>query len=176
MIVFVWVWWRERRLPWSLILACALSLVPYLLFRVWYYADFFPNTYYLKDISWYRQGLRFLFDTVLVYQLVPYLLLAGVGYLLLRSQGREGGLRIIDRLMMIALALSVMFYVIKIGGDARHFRYLAFPFCMLVFATGDTQYFVTGRIPFNPNTKTARVRASSFCCISRITTSYLTPA
>jgi hypothetical protein len=40
------------------------------------------------------------------------------------------------RVMMVALAAPVLLYVIKIGGDARHFRYLAFPYCLLVCALG----------------------------------------
>jgi hypothetical protein len=41
-----------------------------------------------------------------------------------------------ERLIMLVLSLPVMIYVIKIGGDARHFRYLAFPFVLSVLATG----------------------------------------
>jgi len=35
---------------------------------------------------------------------------------------------------MLILALAVVAYVIKIGGDPRHFRYLAFPFCLIACA------------------------------------------
>ena len=38
--------------------------------------------------------------------------------------------------MILLLAAPVLLYVIKIGGDGRHFRYLAFPYCLLACAFG----------------------------------------
>jgi hypothetical protein len=37
---------------------------------------------------------------------------------------------------MFLAAIPVVLYVIKIGGDPRHFRYLAFPYCLFIIATG----------------------------------------
>ena len=37
---------------------------------------------------------------------------------------------------MFVIAVPVLAYVIKIGGDARHYRYLAFPFVMMVCSLG----------------------------------------
>ena len=126
----------RRKTPWVALLACGLTLVPYLAFRVWYYADLFPNTYYLKDMSWPRQGLKYLYDTLLPYQAVPYAIgMAAVFAALSRSRGCRA-LLATERVVMLALALPVLLYVVKIGGDARHFRYLAFPFILAVLATG----------------------------------------
>jgi len=35
---------------------------------------------------------------------------------------------------MVLFALPVAAYVVRIGGDPRHFRYLAFPFDLVVLA------------------------------------------
>jgi hypothetical protein len=40
------------------------------------------------------------------------------------------------RLMMILMAASVGFFVVKIGGDPRHYRFLAFSFCLASCAFG----------------------------------------
>ena len=45
--------------------------------------------------------------------------------------------RIGARLFMLALALPVLAYVVKIGGDPRHYRYLAFPVCLTLCAVRD---------------------------------------
>jgi hypothetical protein len=42
--------------------------------------------------------------------------------------------RLAERLVLLAMAASVTVYVVRIGGDARHFRYLAFPFVLTVLA------------------------------------------
>jgi len=105
----------RRRLPWTLISSAVCSMGGWVLFRVIYYADFFPNTFYLKSIHWYSQGFRYLWDTLLPYQLLPVILF----FLLIGWMSRE---RMRLRLLMVLLALPVLFYVIRIGGDVRHFR------------------------------------------------------
>jgi len=42
--VLAWSWWRERRFPFTTALVGFGVGGAYLLFRVWYYADLFPNT------------------------------------------------------------------------------------------------------------------------------------
>ena len=105
----------------------------YLLFRVWYYADLFPNTFYLKDGTYFSWGLAYLHDTLVVYGvyvLAPVLLILA---LLLQRRGTD--VAIGQRLLLLAIAAMVGAYVIKIGGDGRHYRYLAFPFCLAVCAS-----------------------------------------
>src|SRR5688572_790283 len=62
-----WSWWKTRRVPWTPIAVCALSLGGWLVFRVAYYADLFPNTFYLKDEVQIARGLRYVHDTLVVY-------------------------------------------------------------------------------------------------------------
>jgi len=57
-------------------------------FRITYYADLFTTTFYLKNISDYRQGLRYLNDTLLPYHLYKLILLAAIATIALaRTRG-----------------------------------------------------------------------------------------
>jgi len=178
MMCLAWAWVREKRFPWRLTLLGVLITASWMCFRIIYYADLFPNTFYLKDTSMFAQGWAYLQDTAGVYWLYPLLVVLilltvvcviwkpkaeglseklSVASLQKKNKGgrrkknknqsteqalspSEGvnnfgtALNIPARLMMIGLALSITFYVIKIGGDARHYRYLAFPFCLCVSA------------------------------------------
>jgi len=130
---FAWGWWKTRRLPWMLALVTAATSGGWLLFRIYYYADLVPNTFHLKYTTDVAQGLHYLADT-----LVPWgppfaiLLLVG-GVLLWRSSSSLPALG--ERAVLIAVAAVVTLYVVRIGGDARHFRYLLFPFLLLACAT-----------------------------------------
>ena len=127
----------KEKIAWFAILTCGLTMVPYMIFRLWYYADIFPNTFYLKEIAWPSQGLNYLYDTLLPYHLLPYLLGMGAIYFALRRGSKiSRALMCKERLAMITLAIPLIIYVVKIGGDARHFRYLAYPFVLLVLSTG----------------------------------------
>lgn len=136
-LVALYLFVRTRRAPVAAIVACVASLGAYLVFRVWYYADLLPNTFYLKDELWIQQGLRYLYDAAIPYSTVPYLFAALVLYVLLRgSSGPEGRLHGSERLAMVALSLPVAAYVVKIGGSSLHMKMLVFPFCLTVLATG----------------------------------------
>ena len=131
--MLAWNWWRERRFPFTTALVGAGVGGAYLLFRVWYYADLFPNTFYLKDGTQLSWGLTYLHDTLVVYGvyvLAPVLL---IFTLLLRKRGKDIAMG--QRLLLLTMAAMVGAYVIKIGGDGRHYRYLAFPFCLAVCAS-----------------------------------------
>ena len=71
------------------------------------------------------------------YRLLWLGLLACAGLLFLSRRSGEGSsLRLEERVVMLVLALGLAAYVVSIGGDPRHYRYLAFPFCIAVCATG----------------------------------------
>jgi hypothetical protein len=122
-------------------------------FRVYYYADLFPNTFYLKDTVAFVQGLVYLQDTAGTYWLylvlVLFVLLTVMCWYWRRAEtGGEAASQAADaigeagtpgvpleigkRVLMVALAVSVGVYVVRIGGDPRHFRFLAFPFCLCI--------------------------------------------
>ncbi len=138
-----WCLWRTRRIPWPLLASLTASLGGWLIFRVWYYADLLPNTFYLKDewLPW--QGLAYVSDTLRTYYLQVVFGLALIGFLVLwgrdRRARRQGigrpPLHLAARAVMLCMALGVTAYVVKIGGDPRHYRYLAFPVCLAVAAT-----------------------------------------
>ena len=183
----LWAWARRKKFPWCMIIAGVAITGAWEVFRVYYYADLFPNTFYLKDTSAYAQGLVYLQDTAVPYWLYP-LLAASVAFVLIcvyadrRRAGagddtplpsREGlgegldsrqnnphpalplrgggvvtgSMRLRERLIMLALALPIAFYVIRIGGDPRHYRYLAFPFCLCVCAGAGLIEQVLARFP-----------------------------
>lgn len=132
-IACAWAWWSTRRVPWIAFATCALTLGGWLVFRVGYYAELLPNTFYLKDEVHWSRGFAYLHDTARsygTYLLVP--LLAALAWVL-----RASGVRIAGgaRLVMLASAAAVTLYVAKIGGDPRHYRYLAFPFVLLACAS-----------------------------------------
>ena len=135
-IVFVWCWLSGKKFPFVLLFSCIATLGAWLLFRVYYYADFLPNTFYLKDEISILQGLCFVYDTILPYQTITIVLIFLAIYLALSKKKDNVNLMGRQRLLMLTAAVSVILYVIKIGGDARHFRYLAFSYCLLLVTTG----------------------------------------
>jgi hypothetical protein len=125
----------RRTRPYAALIAFVISIGGYGLFRVWYYADLFPSTFYLKDGTWWSQGLAYLYDTLIAYHTVLFVsVMALLGANLARR--RAPGLLARERVTMVLLAFPLLFYTVRIGGDPRHFRYLAFPFILTVLATG----------------------------------------
>jgi len=124
-------WIKERRFPRLLFLCTALPLLGWLVFRVYYYADFFPNTYHLKDGSNYARGLTYLWDTCNAYRL-HWVLLGFIALGLILRRKKE----LSNRLTMLLAALAVTAYVVKVGGDYNHFRLLSLPFVLAAFSFG----------------------------------------
>ena len=124
-----WGWQRTRRPPLAMLSSAALALGAWGGFRIVYYAELLPNTFYLKDTVSVAQGLAYVHDTLGPYHFYG---LAAAAIVLILWLRRGGGLHLAERGMMLLLALSVTLYVVRIGGDPRHFRYLAFPFCLAV--------------------------------------------
>jgi hypothetical protein len=125
-----------RRVPWTFVLVGAVLPGSYLAFRVYYYADLLPNTFYLKDTSDFVQGLRYLADTASVYHLGSIMAAATLALALLWRRAHGRPLALGAHAMMVALAVAVTVYVVRIGGDARHYRFLAFPVCLFLCAAG----------------------------------------
>jgi hypothetical protein len=135
-LLVLWLSWR-RGFPRLLAAASALATGGWELFRIGYYADLFPNTFHLKNVPLPRQGLVFLHDALGAYHAYEVALAVAVGLILLwRRVDDRRALRLEERGVMLALAASVTIYVVAIGGDPRHYRYLAFPFCLAACSTG----------------------------------------
>jgi len=133
-VAWIFLFLRGRRVPWIPTVSVVLSLGGWMIFRILYYADLFPNTFYLKDTVSWTQGLAYLHDTAWPYGLyltAPLLLFGALRLRRTEDLSRPGA-----RLWMVAAALPIVAYVVKIGGDPRHYRYLAFALPLLVCASG----------------------------------------
>ncbi|HSQ59633.1 MAG TPA: hypothetical protein VLT84_04290 [Acidobacteriota bacterium] len=106
--------------------------VPYTLWRVSYFGDYFPNTYYAKSaaIAWYKQGA---FYTALYFQRYwPLLLGPALVLFAWRRRSRDGApeesaaLGLWRRRVLLAaiLAAAYMAFVIRVGGDFMFGRFL----------------------------------------------------
>ncbi len=146
MLVFLWSWQRQRRFPGRLTLTTMAVVGGWMLFRVYYYADLFPNTFYLKNVIDIGQGWIYVHDTLASYSFYLVLTLLAIGVIGLLARKHSGqDLDLAARGMMLLVAASVAGYVVKIGGDPRHFRYLAFPFVLSVCASaGLVERFLPG--------------------------------
>lgn len=146
LLFLIWANFFRRARPFAALIVFILTSGAYGIFRVWYYADFFPNTLYLKNATLPLQGLYYIYDTIITYFTIPYLTGCLIAYWILRRHGRPLCRRG-ERLAMVILALSVTAYIVKIGGDSRHFRYLNFPYILVVLATGGLIEEVSATLP-----------------------------
>jgi hypothetical protein len=134
-------WWRRRAFPWLLAAAAGVVNGGWLVFRIYYYADLVPNTFYLKDGVRFDQGWRYLAETANTYHLLALLLGALVLAALARRPGVDRGdavgtpFRGGERLAMLVISAAIASYIVRIGGTHVHFWYLAFPFSLAVCST-----------------------------------------
>jgi hypothetical protein len=121
-----------RRIPWWFLGVGLLGNGGWLLFRVIYYADFLPNTFYLKDTSHWDLGREYWQNVLETHDWLLWLLAlalcAAAGYSHLR---RCLGARAV----MVTAALLYATYVTRIGGDMLYHRYAALPVCLLLCAS-----------------------------------------
>jgi hypothetical protein len=99
----------------------------WLLFRLIYYADLLPNTFYLKDSAHWWLGLEYWENVITTHHWGAWSLAVSACAVLGRRQlRRELGARTI----MLAGALLYALYVARIGGDMLYHRYAALPICL----------------------------------------------
>ncbi len=133
-ILFLWKVLQDRRIPWGLAAWWLLFNGSWLAFRIYYYADLFPNTYYLKAAFAPWQGLLYLHDALQPYHFL--LLVAAMG-VFLHTAGRpisRRATRPCPRAVLLFIAVLQTAYVVKMGGDTWHFRLLLFPYVLVVVA------------------------------------------
>ncbi|MGH0029854.1 MAG: hypothetical protein ACQGVC_08690 [Myxococcota bacterium] len=136
-------WWRDGRFPWRLFVSTALAVGFWLAFRVVYYAELLPNTFYLKDDVQVAQGLVYLWDLLRGTAALPVATVACIVFALGRLRRQADGPEAppqptgdaAARAAMLLIAAAVAAYVVRIGGAALHYWYLAFPFTLAVCAS-----------------------------------------
>ena len=133
-VALLWAWLRGRRFPWRFSLLSLLLVGGWTLFRVIYYADWVPNTFRLKNVWDPAQGVTYLLDATAPYFLIPLLGVSVLAGIWLWRRGEP--IQLDRRAAMWCMALPPALYTLAIGGTSTHFRYLAFPLCLLVFSTG----------------------------------------
>lgn len=106
--------------------------VPYTGWRLWYYGDIFPNTYYAKMAfaTNYAVGWEYLTTYAKNYHLAP----VALGILLAAFLTREPALR---RLLWICIAgiAAHSFYIVRLGGDFMEWRFMTPVWFLIVIAT-----------------------------------------
>ena len=136
---------EPRRVRTLALLVAAFLVVwgPYTAWRVNYYGDFFPNTYYAKsgNIAWYSQGAVYI--ALYFERYWPLLVGIGLAFFAWPRTGREAdpaanaALEAWRRrvLLAVALALPYMAMVLRVGGDFMFARFLipVTPLLLVVF-------------------------------------------
>jgi arabinofuranosyltransferase len=136
MIAAGWCGLRLKSVPWRLLGAGVLSQSLWLAFRVYYYADLVPNTFHLKDTVATGRGLHYVHDTLRAYYLYWLFGIALVLICVAVARRRGGALQLPARFVLWSAALVHTAYVIRIGGDFVHYRYMAFPVLVTVASIG----------------------------------------
>ena len=105
------------------------------LFRLLYYGDWLPNTWYAKvgGALWWSSGLRYLGAIVLEYALWLWIPVAVWGAVALVKRGQG-----LVALLFAGTVVPYVLYVAAIGGDHFEYRLLdvGFPFLFLLAARG----------------------------------------
>ena len=111
MVFFAWVWFREKRFPLRLVVTSMAVVGSWMGFRIWYYADLFPNTFYLKNVVDPGQGWVYLHDTLGTYFFYPIFGLMAVVLIFLSRRAKSAAdLGLAARAMMLLVAASVAFF------------------------------------------------------------------
>ncbi|MFQ5739719.1 MAG: hypothetical protein ACE5JX_11970 [Acidobacteriota bacterium] len=132
-----------------------LSLaVPFLAWRIWYYHDLFPNTYYAKSayLAWYSQGWQYV--SLYFSRYWPLLFsVPAVAYAGWRRWGLGDGTNVEFRARVGLAALwafSYTFYILRLGGDFMFARMLipVTPFFLILLELG--LFGVLWKVAFHP--------------------------
>jgi hypothetical protein len=106
-------------------------VVPFVIWRIWYYSDIFPNTYYAKsaNLTWYSQGFFYLqlyFEKYWIFGVG--LLLAPISVLIWSKKIFENDFlkeRVVPEMLFVTLFCVIyMWYLARVGGDFMFARML----------------------------------------------------
>ena len=131
--------WREFGKNIGLFLVPAfLILIPYCIWKITYYGDIFPNTYYAKSggLTYWSQGFYYIWTYLQAYiSSMSFILVFVVIYFWWKKQEQENIVQLLYKLfvdrsmapLMFALVFIVVygvFFVAKVGGDFMYARFL----------------------------------------------------
>lgn len=121
-------------------IAPVILLGGYQIFRMGYYAAFFPNTYYAKKGGelYISQGFNYLKDFIYSYPIAIgiILVLSAVWFVNFKKKFFTDTL-VFGRSFVLGLAFLTLFYVLRSGGDYMHGRSLLMFFILLCVAVND---------------------------------------
>ena len=152
----------------------------FLAWKISYYGDVFPNTYYAKsaNLAWYDQGWSYALIYFQKYWILLLSLPLGLFFLLFDAKKRGSFGKWIyktpylDIFLPLLLALAYTLYVIRVGGDFMYARFLipATPFYLLAidasflmliknrsFVQMSATLVFCGFLLFNPNLNNSRL-------------------
>ncbi len=130
--------WR-RWFPSFLVPVCLIYL-PYTAWRLIYYGDLLPNTYYAKAAynTAYGRGWEYVAMYFEMYSFAPFLLVPAIAALMTRDP-------VVRRFLAgsVCGGAAVFFYVIRLGGDFMEWRFVD-PITGVLFAGIGVGLFVIG--------------------------------
>ena len=152
-VVLYALWARRPRLAGAAAFGGAFLAVwlPYAIWKIAYYGDFLPNTYYAKSASlaWYDQGWCYVSLYFRRYWVLALASPVAAVALAARARGRSRttaerepaqtpGAPIAPLILALALGLAYTFCVMRVGGDFMYARFLipATPFYAIALARG----------------------------------------
>jgi len=127
-----WIVARTRRVPGWFLVSAALLNGAWLGFRVLYYADFLPNTFYLKDRPHWDWGWDYLWNVAETHHW-PWVL-SGLAACAWWGRAALQRTRLGPRAILLSSAILHALYVARVGGDMLYHRYASLPVCLVLCA------------------------------------------
>ncbi len=137
------------RIALSYAAAFAIPHAAFVAWRIWYYGDFFPNTYYAKsgNLAWWSQGWAYLTLYLQKYWATGACLLGLTACMKNHRKDSSDIDASLRRLAYIAAAMAGTYtlYIVRVGGDFMFARMLipATPFYLLLIELGLARWMPT---------------------------------
>lgn len=130
------------RMALSFAAAFAIPHTVFVAWRVWYYGDLFPNTYYAKsgNLAWWSQGWAYFLLYLQKYWAVSACVLGLAAIVVPHRGNTKSADRLIPQIALVATAMAAIYtlYIVRVGGDFMFARMLipATPFYLLLIELG----------------------------------------
>jgi arabinofuranosyltransferase len=133
--------WRRWVPPF--LLPVVVVYLPYTFWRLWYYGDLLPNTYYAKAVynPSYQRGWEYLTKYFEIFDFGPFLLVLVLAALITRDE-------VVRRFLVGCIfgGAMVFLYLVRLGGDFMEWRFLT-PISGVLFAGIGVGFYVIGHHP-----------------------------